>query len=79
VLKRRKLKRGYPEPWQGEKSPCSFWENVVLGNTLKSRQAHGRTGGSCSHAGRWFEEEDPKFLRKGKRGMTVKPISWVLK
>ena len=53
-------------------------DGIVLGNTLESRQAYGRIGGSQEPLDRHRKEENPKLPRKGDRGMTVKPMSWVL-
>jgi hypothetical protein len=76
VLKRRKLKRGNPEDRRNEKSFRTVRDGVVLGNTLESRQAHERIGGSSEPLDRWAEEQNLKLLRKGDRGMSVKPIGW---
>jgi len=76
VLKRRKLKRGNPEDRRSEKSLRTVRDGIVLGNTLKSRQAHGRISDSSESLDRWAEEQDLKLLRKGDRGMSVKPIGW---
>jgi hypothetical protein len=73
-LKGKNLKRGNPFGRRGEKSPRFGRDETVLGNTLESRQAHGRTSGSCESFGRLIEEEYLRLLRKGDRGMSVKPI-----
>jgi hypothetical protein len=47
---------------------------VLLGKTLKFRQSQGRTGRSKERLGRHCGEKNLRFLKKGKRGMTAKPI-----
>lgn len=74
MLKGKKLKRGNPFDRRSEKSLRIGRDETVLGNTLESRQAHGRISGSCEPFGRWAEEEYLRLLRKGDRGMSVKPI-----
>jgi hypothetical protein len=76
VLKRAKLGRGNSGCTRGEKSPQPIRYGALQGNTLKFRQSHGRTDGSKEPSGRAGGEQHLRFLRKGNRGMPVKPILW---
>jgi hypothetical protein len=71
VLKRRKLKRGNLGDRRGEKSPRTSRDGIVLGNTLESRQTHGRIGSSSELLDRRFREKNLELLRKGEEGMSV--------
>jgi hypothetical protein len=71
VLKRRKLKRGNLGDRRGEKSPRTCWDDVVLGKTLESRQAHGRIDSFSKLLDRRFREKYLELLKKGDEGMSV--------
>jgi len=78
VLKRRKLKRGNPGlRWRGKIADPPTWM-VLSWETLL--EADKPMDGSVVSNSDWIgagREKNLKFLNKGKRGMTVKPISWV--
>jgi hypothetical protein len=71
VLKRRKLKRGNLGDRRGEKSPRTRRDGIVLGKTLKSRQAHGRIDSFSKLLDRRFGEKHLELLNKGDEGMSV--------
>jgi hypothetical protein len=61
------------------KNHLDYFEMVLSWETLW--KADKPKGGSAVRESRWIgtgREENLKLLKKGDRGMTVKPISWVL-
>lgn len=76
VLKRKKLRRGSHVGCSGEKSPGQDDDDIVPGNTLTGRQASGGIG-TFRKRGTPVDsrlEQNLIFLKKGNRGMPMKPI-----
>jgi hypothetical protein len=78
VLERRKLERGNPIVCWGEKSPGTngmdlSWETLWEADKPTEGPAASSEAVLVGRVG----EKDLRLLRKGERGMTVKPISWV--